>query len=84
MAPHLSQNPRAVRWPSSGVLNWVRERIVAAGGNPADVPDMPFRLLPLAAVRELTGLSTSTLYRMQAAGQFPKAIPVDRASVHAA
>ncbi|MGO9716268.1 MAG: helix-turn-helix transcriptional regulator [Steroidobacteraceae bacterium] len=45
---------------------------------------MPFKLLPLAAVRELTGLSTSTLYRMQACGQFPRAIPVDRASVRVA
>jgi len=45
------------------------------------VPDMPFRLLNLAAVREITGLSTSTLYRMQAAGEFPRAVPVDRASV---
>jgi predicted DNA-binding transcriptional regulator AlpA len=84
MAPNLSQNPRAVRWPSPAVLNWVRDRIIAAGGDPTDVPNMPFRLLPLAAVRELTGLSTSTLYRMQASGQFPKAIPVDRASVSAA
>jgi predicted DNA-binding transcriptional regulator AlpA len=77
----LAGNPRAVRWPSPAVLKWVRDRVVAAGGDPDQVPDMPFRFLPLAAVKELTGLSTSTLYRMQAAGEFPRAVPVDRASV---
>ena len=69
MSSHLSQNPRAVRWTSPAVLNWVRERIKAAGGDPAEVPEMPFKLLPLAAVRELTGFSTSTLY--QDAGVWP-------------
>jgi predicted DNA-binding transcriptional regulator AlpA len=81
---NLAQRPRAVRWPSTSVLNWVRARIVAGGGNPDDVPEMSFRLLPLAAVRELTGLSTSSLYRMMAAEEFPRAIPVDRASARAA
>jgi predicted DNA-binding transcriptional regulator AlpA len=75
--------PRAVRWPSPGVLRWCRERIAAAGGQPDDVPDVPFQFLRLAAVKQLTGLSTSTIYRMQAAGEFPRAIPVDRASVRA-
>jgi predicted DNA-binding transcriptional regulator AlpA len=84
MAPNLSQNPRAVRWLSPAVLQWVRDRVAAAGGNPQDVPDVPFQMLPLSAVKRLTGLSTSTLYRMQSAGQFPKAIPVDRASIRVA
>jgi predicted DNA-binding transcriptional regulator AlpA len=84
MPSHLSQNPRAVRWPSSIVLRWLRERIQAAGGDPSDVPDAPFQMLALAEVKKLTGLSTSTLYRMQAAGEFPKATPVDRASIRAA
>jgi predicted DNA-binding transcriptional regulator AlpA len=84
MPSHLSQNPRAVRWLSPAVLRWLRDRVAAAGGDPADVPDVPFRMLPLSEVKKLTGLSTSTLYRMQAAGEFPKAIPVDRASIRAA
>jgi len=83
-AKYLKDVPRAVRWPSTTVLNWVRARIAAAGGDPGDVPEMSFRLLPLTAVRELTGLSTSTLYRMMAAQEFPRPVPVDRASVRAA
>jgi predicted DNA-binding transcriptional regulator AlpA len=79
----LAENPRAVRWPSPAVLKWVRDQVVAAGGDPSQVPEMPFRLLPLGAVREMTGLSTSTVYRMQAAGEFPRSVPVDRASVRA-
>jgi predicted DNA-binding transcriptional regulator AlpA len=84
MSNRVYQYPRAVRWPSPAVLAWVRERIKAAGGDPTQVPETSFRLLPLSAVRDLTGLSTSTLYRMQANGTFPRPVPVDRASVRAA
>jgi predicted DNA-binding transcriptional regulator AlpA len=77
----LAESPRAVRWPSPAVVNWLRDRVVAANGDSSQIPDMPFRFLKLAAVREMTGLSTSTLYRMMAAGEFPRAVPVDRAAV---
>jgi predicted DNA-binding transcriptional regulator AlpA len=84
MSGKIIDAPRAVRWPSPRVEAWLRERISAGGGDPAEVPATPFRLLPLAAVREMCGLSTSTIYRMMADGQFPRGVPVDRASVRAA
>ena len=84
MAGKFTDSPRAVRWPSPRVVEWLRARITASGGDPAEVPETSFKLLPLATVREMTGLSTSSIYRMMAAGEFPRAVPVDRASVRAA
>lgn len=81
---YLENIPRAVRWPSTRVEEWLRKRIQANGGDPSEVPTTPFRFLPLATVREMTGLSTSTIYRMMSDGDFPKAVAVDRASVRAA
>jgi predicted DNA-binding transcriptional regulator AlpA len=84
MANKFIDTPRAVRWPSPRVEAWLKDRIKADGGDPEEVPSTPFRLLPLATVREMTGLSTSTIYRMMSAGEFPRAVPVDRASIQAA
>ena len=73
--------PRAVRWPSTQVVQWLRARLAAAGADVADVPDMPFRFLALPAVMEMTGLSSASIYRMMGEKTFPRGIPVDRASV---
>jgi predicted DNA-binding transcriptional regulator AlpA len=63
----------------------MRERVDAAGGDPDDIPEIsPPRFLRAPEVRELTGLCTSTLYRMMSAGEFPRPIPIDRASSRAA
>jgi predicted DNA-binding transcriptional regulator AlpA len=80
---YLEGAPRAVRWPSPRVEDWLRDRIKAAGGDPAEVPTAPFRFLPLSAVMEMTGLKNSSIYRMMKNGKFPKAVPVDISSVSA-
>lgn len=37
-----SQAPRAVAWANAQVIAWMREQLVAAGGNPASIPDESF------------------------------------------
>ena len=72
---------RAVAWPSMAVTRWMRQRIVVGGGNPDDVPDVfPTRFLRRPEVCQLTGLSTSSLYRMIGAEEFPRPVAIDRAS----
>jgi predicted DNA-binding transcriptional regulator AlpA len=80
----MSNRFRAVAWPSPLVTNWQRERLASAAQNTSIVPDEPFRFLRLPEVRSRVGLSTSTIYRLMAAGQFPKPIPIDRASLRLA
>jgi len=84
MRKYLEGAPRAVRWPSPRVEEWLRQRIKAAGGDPAEVPTAPFRLLPLSAVMEITGLKQTLIYKLMKDGNFPRPVPVDRASVRAA
>lgn len=62
---------RAVAWPSTSVIRWMRARIVASGGDPNDIPDEPGALWRLDTVAARTGLSRATLYRMAARGEFP-------------
>jgi predicted DNA-binding transcriptional regulator AlpA len=61
----------AVAWTSTSISQWQRERVAAGGGDPAVVPEPPFRFLRLPEVKQLTGLSRSSLYRMCAAKKFP-------------
>jgi prophage regulatory protein len=41
----------------------------------------PLRVLRLRAVKEQTGLGTSTIYLKMARGEFPRAIPLGEAAV---
>jgi predicted DNA-binding transcriptional regulator AlpA len=73
--------PRAVAWTSASVTGWMRDQIISGGGDPTDVPDIaPARFMRAPEVKQLTGLSTSTLYRMVASGTFPRPIRIDRAA----
>lgn len=73
--------PRAVAWPSTAIIRWMRERVSGAGGDPDDIPDIsPVRFLRVPEVLQLIGVCTSTLYRMINAGEFPRPIPIDRAA----
>jgi predicted DNA-binding transcriptional regulator AlpA len=67
---------RAVGWTSSSVTQWQRDRITAAGGDASVVPEPPFRFLRLPEVKQLTGLSRSSLYRMCAEKKFPAPFPL--------
>jgi predicted DNA-binding transcriptional regulator AlpA len=67
---------RAVAWPSTLVLDWMRSRVVAAGGDPADIPPEPAALWRLPEVERRTGYSRPTLYRLAARGEFPRPIPL--------
>jgi Prophage CP4-57 regulatory protein (AlpA) len=74
----ITSSARAVAIPSPAVVKWMKDRVQAAGGDPAIVPDMEFCLLRPRRVRELTGLSLSTYYRLINDGVFPKPIRIDR------
>jgi predicted DNA-binding transcriptional regulator AlpA len=63
-------------WPSAAVLNWMRARIAAAGGDPQQIPDEPFRFWRLPEVERRTGLDRSTIYRGASAGTFPRPVPI--------
>jgi predicted DNA-binding transcriptional regulator AlpA len=62
------------------VIEYMRGLVKAAGGDPATVPDMPYKFLRPAAIAEMIGVSLATFYRMIDDGIFPRPIPVDRAS----
>ena len=68
---------RAVAWPSPQVIDWLRARLAAAELTHL-VPDEPFRLWRLREVVHRTGLSASTIYRLMAAGNFPRPVRIDR------
>lgn len=65
---------RAVAWPSTAVLAWLRNRVAASGGDPAVIPDEPTAMWRIPEVERRTGLSRATVYRMAGAGEFPKPI----------
>lgn len=80
---NVSQRPpRAVGWTSTSIANWLRAQIIAAGGNPSDVPDLEFRLMRIRDVKRIAGLSTSTIYRLISEGSFPRPIKLAGASGH--
>lgn len=73
-------NARAVAWPSTSIIEWMRAKVVASGGKASAIPDMvPARFLRANEVRQLTGMSTPTLYRWMASGQFPRPTRLDNA-----
>jgi len=65
---------RAVAWPSTAVIAWMRQRIAENGGDPTLIPDEPAALWRLRTVMARTGLARPTLYRLAAQGQFPKPV----------
>jgi predicted DNA-binding transcriptional regulator AlpA len=65
---------RAVAWPSTAVIAWMRKRIAASGSDPSLIPDEPAALWRLPIVMQRTGLARPTLYRLAAQGQFPKPV----------
>jgi predicted DNA-binding transcriptional regulator AlpA len=73
--PPFAPSGRAVAWPSTAVIRWMRERVTAAGGDPSEISDEPIAMWRLPEEERRTGYSRPTLYRMAAEGQFPR--PVD-------
>jgi predicted DNA-binding transcriptional regulator AlpA len=82
--PNLGDAPRAVAIPSPILTEYLRGLLRAAGGDPATVPEGPYKLVRPAAAADMIGVSLATLYRMIDDGIFPRPIPVDRASARAA
>jgi predicted DNA-binding transcriptional regulator AlpA len=69
---------RMSAWLSSAVYAWVRDRIVAAGGDPSQIPEENFpRFLRLPEVMRITGLKMTSVYGLAKANKFPKPIPLD-------
>lgn len=82
--PHLPGG-RASGWLSGAVLGWMRQRIADSGGDPTAIHDEPSALWRVSTVEARTGLSRATIYRLAAAGEFPKPIrlamrPTERAA----
>lgn len=68
---------RASAWLSTAVYEWMRERLIAGGADPSQIPvDESPRLLRLPEVRKLTGLSQTTIYERIKGGRFPRQIPL--------
>jgi len=61
-------------WSSVSVIAWMRERLVAAGGDPGEIADEPFSFWRLPEVERRSGLSRPTIYRLAAKGKFPRPI----------
>ena len=72
--PPLLSGGRAVAWPSGSVIAWLRARVVASGGDAAVIPNEPTAMWRIPEVERRTGLSRATVYRMAAAGEFPKPV----------
>jgi hypothetical protein len=68
--------PAAVGWPSTVVIDWDRAHLRANGLDPAQVPDEPYHIKRVPAIKERYGWSTATLYRRISDGTFPKPIPI--------
>jgi predicted DNA-binding transcriptional regulator AlpA len=68
----------AVGWPSAVVIEWDRDNHRANGLDPDLVPDEPYHIKRVPAIKERYGFSTATLYRRIADGSFPKPIPLGR------
>lgn len=67
--------PRAVAWPNTAIVIWMRDCLVAAGADPNLIPDNePPRLLRLKEVEARCGLRRSSIYRKVAEGTFPRPI----------
>jgi prophage regulatory protein len=54
----------------------MKDRLAAAGLDPATVPDEEFRLWRLKEVCRRVGLSTSSIYRKVSDGTFPAPVPL--------
>jgi predicted DNA-binding transcriptional regulator AlpA len=56
---------------STDIVAWQRAQLAAAGQDPSQIADGPFRFLHLREVKDRCGLSKSSIYRGIAAGRFP-------------
>jgi predicted DNA-binding transcriptional regulator AlpA len=66
--------PRAVGWPNSHVLDWMRTRLETAGLDPSAVAPEPFAYWRLREVERRVGVARSTLYRWIGEGRFPASV----------
>jgi predicted DNA-binding transcriptional regulator AlpA len=64
--------PSPSAWISTQIDNWIRDQIIASGGDCSVVKDEPQKTLKLKDVIERTRLSKSSIYRQIAAGKFPR------------
>ena len=78
--PNLRAAARTVVTPSTDITKFMRARVKAAGGDPASVPETPYKFMRPAQVIDILGISIATYYRMIADGTLPRPIPMDRAS----
>lgn len=77
MSKSSASNPRAVRWPSTKILEFQRNVLRDAGADPSEIRDEPYRLLRLTEVAQKVGLSEASIYRAMRAGKFPRPVTLD-------
>jgi predicted DNA-binding transcriptional regulator AlpA len=82
--PNLNTVHRATAQPTTVVVQYMRNQVKAAGGDPSTVPDMPYGFMRAAKVCAMLDISIATYYRMIEDGTLPRPIPIDRASSRAA
>jgi predicted DNA-binding transcriptional regulator AlpA len=81
--PTVIGRARSVGWPSTAITQWQRERIAEAGGDPSIVPETQFRFIRLSELKQLVGLSRSSIYREISFKRFPAPVPLSARSVAA-
>jgi hypothetical protein len=59
-------------WINTGLIDYLRANMIAAGQDGSLIKDEPQRVVRLPEVQKMTTLSKSAIYRRIAAGTFPK------------
>jgi hypothetical protein len=63
--------------PNNVIIDYLRACALAAGSNPSQIPDQPFRMLAPKEAWEMLGIKKTKFYELAKQGAF-KLISVDR------
>lgn len=75
MSDSVSSRPaRSVAWSNSAVIEWMRARLAASGGDPASIPAEPFAFWRIDEIERRIGVKRSTVYRWISENTFPHSI----------
>ncbi len=67
----------AVAVPSTQVITLLRGLVQANGGDPADIPDVPFKMLRPRQAWEMIGVGKTKFYELAKQGAF-QLVPIDQ------
>jgi len=63
--------PRAVGWPNTTIIEWMRKRAIESGLDASKIKDEPIAIWRPKTVIERTGLGRTSIWRGVRDGQFP-------------